>query len=428
MENTNSSPTQATSDCKGSVTTGRRRHSQSPAANISASPYPEVTLTSKGIALLAAALAPAVLASQQPAMKDSTAAAPKPSAPAFDFSGIVFANYQYRTDAPSRDANKFDVERAYLTFRVPAGDRASVRITTDLYQQTSSGADAFYKGWSVRAKYAYFQYNYLNGPAWKATARVGLLHTVFIEHDEQFWPRWIANSPTEKSGFFSSADAGIATSVSLPKKSGELYATITNGPGYTSRETDRFKDFAARLTVTPWATNSGSILKTVALSAWAYKGATASKFVSGGVGQVRPVGEALQRDRWGVHVGGTMPGITFGAQYAQRIEEGETGSNTPTAPRGVIDSTGTLTSAYALIRPVVLFNSAKSHPLSIIGRWDRNIANRDTEDAWDFFVAGAVWDLSSKASVSLDYQESMPARGEPVAPSKTWFFHVVARF
>jgi hypothetical protein len=371
---------------------------------------------------------PIALAGQQPAPKDSAAAAPKAAQPTLDFSGIVFANYQYRTDAPSRDANKFDVERAYLTFRAAAGDRASVRITADVYQQAASGSDAFYKGWAFRAKYAYFQYSYLNGPSWKAVARAGLLHTVFIEHDESFWPRWIANSPTEKAGFFSSADAGIATSVSLPKKAGELYATITNGPGYTSRETDRFKDYAARLTLTPWSSNAASLLKSVAFSAWAYKGATASRFVSGGVGQVNPVGEGLQRDRWGVHVGNTMPAVTFGAEYAQRIEEGETGNNTPTAPRAVVDSTGTLLAGYALVRPLVLFGSARSHPLSLLGRWDRVTSNTDTDDAWDFFVAGAVWDLSSKASVAIDYQEAMSARGEPIPPSKTWFVHLVARF
>ncbi|HEY3257655.1 MAG TPA: hypothetical protein VGJ64_02270, partial [Gemmatimonadaceae bacterium] len=177
--------------------------------------------------------------------RDTTRVKQVAPAPPLDFSGILFANYQYRGDAgPAKAQNKFDVERVYLTFRLPAGERTSVRITTDLFQQTTAGNDSYYRGWVVRAKYAYLQYNYLNGRNWKALARIGLLHTVFIDYDEQFWPRWISTTPTERAGYFSSADAGIATSVTLPRKMGELYATITNGPGYTSRETDRFKDYA----------------------------------------------------------------------------------------------------------------------------------------------------------------------------------------
>ena len=380
-------------------------------------------------------LVPWCMAAQEPAGRppDSAAApakpeATKPATPALDFSGIIFANYQYRTDNGARDANKFDVERAYLTFRVPAGERTSVRITTDLYQQTTSGSDAFYRGWAVRAKYAYLQYYYINGADWRAYARLGLLQTIFIEHDEQFWPRWIGNSPTEKAGYFSSADAGISTTISLPRKLGEIYSTLTNGPGYTSREIDRFKDVAARLTLTPWASNADGLLKTLSLSAWAYKGALASRFVSGGTGQVGTVGDALQRDRWGIHLASATRPLTFGVQYAQRIEEGEAGSNTIAAPRVLIDSTGTLASAYALLRPLALIGSSSSSPLSLLGRWDRVNTNTDNDDAYDFFVAGIVWDFSSKASFALDYQETMAVSGNPIAPQKTWFAHFVARF
>ena len=48
-----------------------------------------------------------------------------------------------------------------------------------------------------------------------------------------------------------SAHVGLAAGVSLPNRMGEVYATIVNGPGYTSRERDRFKDFAIRLSLLP---------------------------------------------------------------------------------------------------------------------------------------------------------------------------------
>jgi hypothetical protein len=310
---------------------------------------------------------------------------------------------------------------------MPAGDHAIIRVTTDVFQQTSSGSDAFYRGWVVRAKYAYLQYNFLRRDDWKANARIGLLHTVFIDHDEAFWPRWISPSPTERAGYFSSADAGIATTVAFPQKLGEAYVTITNGPGYTSREVDRFKDYAARLTLTPWASKSTSMLKTLDMSAWAYVGATASTFVNGGTGQIGRVGESLARDRWGVHVGNLHPRLTAAVEYARRFEEGETGANTVASPRAVTDSTGTLVSAYGIVRPF-RSDGKNPHPFSILARYDRVTVNTDNDRRYDVFIGGMAWDLSSKATVSLDYQENNPVNGNPIAPSKTWFAHFVARF
>jgi hypothetical protein len=386
----------------------------------------------KCIAFAALFCMPAWAAAQTPAAvaKDTAKASAKTaSAPALDFSGTLFANFQYRGDAgPAKSSNRFDVERAYLTFRMPAGKRASVRVTADLFQQTTSGNDSYYRGWVLRAKYAYLQYNYLEWAGWRGAARVGLLHTVFIDHDEQFWPRWISTTPTDRAGYFSSADAGIATVITLPVKFGEIYGTITNGPGYTSRETDRFKDYAARLTLTPWAQFKTSPLKTLAFSAWGYKGATVSAFVNGGNAQLGPVGEGLARDRWGVHVGSTTPKLTFGAEYASRREEGETGDNTALLPRSLTDSTGTVAAAYAVLRPVMLFDGSNIHPLSLVGRFDRVVTNTDSDARYDVVIGGVIWDLSSKASFSLDYQEMTPVSGSPIATSKTYFAHFVARF
>ncbi|HEY8164140.1 MAG TPA: hypothetical protein VIF83_01175 [Gemmatimonadaceae bacterium] len=351
--------------------------------------------------------------------------APAPT-PALDFSGILFANYQYRGERAARAANKFDIERAYLTFRLAAGDRASVRVTADVFQQTTNGNDSFYRGWVLRAKYAYLQYNFLNGKEWHAVARGGLLHTVFIDHDEQFWPRWISTTPTERAGYFSSADAGIASLVTLPRKLGEIYATVTNGPGYTSRETDRFKDYAARFTVTPWASIKGSPLTGVALSVWGYKGAVASKFVDGGFGQLGPVGEGLQRDRWGVHVGNLNPRLTFGAEYAERIEEGESGGNTFVFPRVVTDSTGRLISGYAIAHPFPAGNVLA--PLGVLGRYDRVTQNADIGSRYEVVIAGLLWDVNKKVSLSADYQENTPRKLSTITPTRTWFLHAVARF
>jgi hypothetical protein len=379
-------------------------------------------------AVLALSVLPALAIAQTPGTPADTVAPPKPKTPQLEFSGILFANWNYRTDRGARAQNRFDVERAYLTFRMPAGNRASVRITADIFQNTSAPGDAFYRGWAFRAKYAYLQYDALRGgDGLTATARLGMLHTVAIEHVESFWPRWISRSATELAGFFQSADLGVAAQLGLPDKLGEIYATVTNGPGYTSRETDRFKDAALRLTITPFAKGSG-ILQSAALSFWGYKGATASRFVSGGAGQVGAVGEGLQRDRWGAFAGIRDRRLTLGAELARRIEEGELGDNTLASPRAVIDSTGTLLSAFAIVRPFELANPATRSRLAAVARYDRFRFNDEAGPASRLIIAGLIWDLTSRVSMAADYQQSLPRDGAPGSPTKTWFAHLVASF
>jgi hypothetical protein len=390
------------------------------------------------VAILASALLPVCARAQRPdsaARADTarpSAEAPRTAEPAktpqLDFSGVIFANWSYRTDRGARAQNRFDVERAYLTFRMPAGDRASVRITADVFQQTAAPGDAFYRGWAFRAKYAYFQYDALRaGSGLTATARLGMLQTVVIEHVESFWPRWLSRTAVELNGFFQSADLGLAAQVGLPGKRGEIYATVTNGPGYSSRETDRFKDAALRLTLTPFANTSG-FLQGAAISVWGYKGAIASRFASGGAGQVGPVGEGLQRDRWGVFAGVRDRRLTLGAELARRIEEGELGNNTAASPRVMIDSTSTLVSAFAVVRPLEIVTPGTRSPLAAVVRYDRARFNDESGPAQRLIIAGLIWDVTSRLSMAADYQQLLPRDGAPGTDTKTWFMHFIASF
>jgi hypothetical protein len=364
-----------------------------------------------------------------PAPAPDTAKPAAPATPAFNFSGVLYANFQYRGDqGPAKSTNKFDVERAYLTFRVPAGDRASVRITADVFQQTTTGSDAFYRGWVVRAKYAYLQYDFLRGASWNGWVRGGLLQTIVIEHVETFWPRWISQSPFERAGFFSSADGGISGLVTLPNKWGEIYTTITNGPGYTSRETDRFKDYAARISLTPFGASDSNLLRNLALTAWTYRGAIASSFVAGGAGQIGPIGSSLPRNRSGIFIGLRDPRITIGADYATRKDGSETGANTVLSPRVASDSTGRLISGFTILRPFQIMSEKSTIPLGLIGRWDRFKPNRETAPYSNVVIAGLIWDLNKRASLALDYQEQTPHGGPVIATANTYFLHLGANY
>jgi len=377
---------------------------------------------------------PCALLAQQPA-PDTTKPAPPPPAPTttvsvpVDFSGVLYANFQYRGDAGAAKAtNKFDLERAYLTFRMPAGDRASIRITADVFQQQTAPNDAFYRGWVIRAKYAYLQYDLIKSASWNANIRGGLLHNVVIDHIESFWPRWISQSPVERSGFFASSDAGVAGTISFPNKLGEIYTTIVNGPGYTSRETDRFKDYSARLTLTPLSGSENKIIKTLALSGWTYVGAVASTFVNGGAGQIGPVGSSLPRTRSGVFVGVRDPRLSAGAEWDTRKDARETGANTIAAPRVEVDSTGRLIAGFATIKPFQLINDKSTFPLGLVGRWDRFKPNTNTDGYINIVIGGLTWDLNKKSAISLDYQEQTPHSGAVIAATKTYFLHLVANF
>lgn len=359
--------------------------------------------------------------------------------PPIDFSGVLFLNYQMRVDdaakatAGGKAPNKFDVERVYLIFRMPVGDRGSMRVTTDIFQNTAAG---YYAGWTARLKHAYFQYelskSFAGVQGLGAVGRFGMLHTVVVDHIETFWPRWLGNTAVERNGFFSSADVGAASLLTIPKRRGEAYITITNGSNYSSAETDRFKDIAARYSFTPFA-NDTSFMKSFTITPWYYKGADSSRFVRGGGAQVGPVSDGLQKDRRGLFVGLRERRLTAGVDFAQRVEEFETGANTVASPRVVNDRTSQLMDAFVIARPAELMDPKKRSRFGIVARldqfkFDKSIAASAANPATRFMVLGAIWDLTTRASLSLDYQDLKPQSGSTVVAQKTWFLHWVASF
>ena len=388
-------------------------------------------------AALVALLTGAQLAAQTTPPAPQPAPAPAPSP--LNFSGVIFGSYNYQlATTPNQLAgqtdNQFILDRAYLTFRMPAGDRTSIRITTDVYQTSETTPNAY----TIRAKYAYLQYEqpkFSNGASF--LARIGILHNVVIDHEENFWPRYISQVAVERAGYFSSADVGLAAQLTLPSKMGEVYATIVNGPGYTARENNRFKDYAVRLSLTPLANNNDlPLLRTFTISAWGYKGATASAFVNTG-----PIGEALDRSRAGVFVGIRDPRLVIGGEFAQRHEDGEQGATA--AVRNKTELTGRLLSAYTVVRPFAFMDAAGTSPFGIVARYDAvtaassasgfvNPAAPATDNRYHVVIGGLFYDLSQKAQIALDYQEGLNSSNSlglaPAAQIKGYYAHFVVNF
>lgn len=350
--------------------------------------------------------------------------------PQLDFSGIIFGSYQFRTDSAARSTlggaapNQFNIDRVYLTFRMPVGENALIRATTDIFQQTSAANNGYYRGWVVRLKYGYLQYSFLKnalGDGTSVQGRIGMLHNVVIEQVEAFWPRYLGTTAVERNGFFSSADVGAAGLVTLSNKMGEVYGTITNGPGYTAGETDRFKDFALRATLTPFA-NGTSLLKSFAISPWVYKGFVGSAFAAGGAGQLGPglngaITDGLARDRYGVLAGIKDRRLTVSGEFAQRTDGGETGLNTVGVPRVSSDSGGRLLSAVVLARPLELMDKANRSPFGVVARFDRFTPNAKptapayagTTPGYDFTVLGLFWEPTPRTTLTADWQVQSPS-------------------
>ena len=92
------------------------------------------------------------------------------------------------------------------------------------------------------------------------------------------------------------------------------------------------------------------------------------------------------------------------------------------------DSTGSLFSAYAVIKPLQMADAKSSFPLGIVARWDNVKPNTSRDAHYNVVIAGLIWDLSKKSSISLDYQEQTPRNTTVVAPTRTYYLHWVANF
>jgi hypothetical protein len=366
---------------------------------------------------------------QSPATPDEPSAAVQSPAPRlpFAFSGVLYLNYQYGGPSGKRSENKFDLARAYLNFRASAGERDSIRVTLDVFQQTDESRDEYYRGWTMRVKYGYLQHDLIrsSGDGLRAFARLGLVQTVMIEKEEQYWNRGLSSVAEELEGYFSSADAGVGFGIALPNKVGEVYATIMNGNGYASRETDRFKDFQARVTLTPWERGAGP-LKGLHISPWVSVGGRASDFASG-QGTLDPVAEARTKNRYGLLLTYRDARIAAGASLSRKVDERESADTTVDVVPTVTDMTGELATVFAIFKPA-MFVGASSSPWSIVLRADDFRPDDTLDGTRRRYIVGSMWELNSRTSVTVDVQSVGFRDGLAGSASRTWFLHFISNF
>lgn len=354
------------------------------------------------------------------------AQSPSPAPPPVSLSGVLYLNYQYGGPRNTKSENRFDMDRAYLNFRAASGSRDSIRVTLDVFQQRDATRDQYYRGWTMRVKYAYLNHELVrgSGDALKVFARLGLIQTVMIEKEEQFWNRGLSQVAAEQAGYFNSADAGAAVGVTLPNRAGEIYTTIMNGSGYASRETDRYKDFQTRLTLTPWASGSGP-LKGLQLSPWFSIGGRSSDFLAG-QGMLQPVVAARRKHRFGFLATYRDARLVLGAHLARRLEVAETADTTVATAPTTRDVTGHLTSVFGFFRP--LATTTATAPWSLLFRVDDIKPDDISPGTQRRYIVGTAWDLSTRTSLTFDVQSLSPRNGLSGTPARTFFLHIISNF
>jgi hypothetical protein len=99
------------------------------------------------------------------------------------------------------------------------------------------------------------------------------------------------------------------------------------------------------------------------------------------------------------------------------------------------DSTGHLYSGFIWAKPKAADSTSILRKLGGLLRYDYVTPRNDAPEAvpwparYHVFIGSLTWDINTRASMSLDYQEQLPnTGGVPTAPSKIFFAHFVANF
>jgi len=344
----------------------------------------------------------------KPATADTT---PKPGfKPSWDFSAWLFGTFTYQVDSATKAANgghansQFMVDRAYLNFRGQVAPDFGFRITTDV--KTLPAGNGMYNGLVIRLKYAYLQWDYLRAATpngLSAWARIGSIHTVVIEDEEHFWPRWIQKTALEYWGFQpGAADMGASTQFTLPGRWGWAYFTVGNGGGYqTAVDADPYKDMALRFSLTPLSSSKG-FFRTLQITPWGQVGRTQATALT------KP---GLQNNAGGLFVGNADPRVTFGVEFAERQVQ--------TLPDTVkITTTAMAWDGFVVVRPS-LFADPKGRPWGVILRYDDWKANTSNSAHRTLLLASVFLDVAKQTSFGITYQDDVGHAETTVVPTKT---------
>jgi len=327
----------------------------------------------------------------------------KPATGGVKTSGIMFLNYIYDVDdlGKGEGFNKFDIERTYLTFESNIADKAKIKVTTDVYQNTKtvsikaedgSKADntdvksvtvaSYYDGWTVRMKNIYVDVDLIP----MTTIRLGMIGTPWIPTVEKAWGyRFVKPTFPDAEKLFSSTDLGASAIVKIPQNYGEFMLAVLNGPGYSKSEDDKYKDICPRITITPLPKDA--ILKGLAISAYYYMGKKASG------------DESLDRNRLGAMVNFSYDFINIGGEFDMSTDQS-------LKDKSVIDKNGSGFSAFGEVK-FAKFLPSPLNNLGVLARFDSWDPDTDVEDdGHNVTLVGLTYNLVKNVRAVLDIQKT----------------------
>ncbi len=343
------------------------------------------------------------------------AVAPSP----IQISGTLFSYFVYSSEGKEgKDFNRFDLDRLYLTAKGPVFEGGKIQVTTDLYRaasyrQPDSIAKLYYGGFAIRMKFAFMDF----APFSFLSVKFGLIPTVWPSFVDGVWKyRGISGSVSDLQSYYPTADIGVSASYALPGKMGDISGFILNGNGFTSAETNRYKDFAIRANVYPFIDDP--LLKPLLLAAYVLKGSNISTTSS-----------ALPRNRFGALLSYTYSFASATVEYNSRQD----------APKYA--DTLLYGSALSFFGEVKAPVDEWKEKCSLVWRFDVVEPNdKKGGDVTRLKILGLVYKPFDKLILSIDRQwidaetKSMKPWDWDIVLKNTinkddrWFFHVIVNF
>lgn len=152
----------------------------------------------------------------------------------------VFTNY-HSTFSDGESFNAFELQRAYLGYSYNFSEKFSGKVNIDI---ADPGVGKLQMTAYIKNAYIQYQDN-------KLTAKIGMIGLYQFELQEKQWGgRYLFKSFQDEYKFGNSADLGVALSYNLAKNI-SVDASITNGEGYKSIETDSIFKYSAGVTLQP---------------------------------------------------------------------------------------------------------------------------------------------------------------------------------
>ena len=310
----------------------------------------------------------------------------RPASAQVSVGGLAYAQYYYQfasdsltADSSIQHVNNFDITRAYLNLTGRFAGGISARITADIFTNAGIGGSRGY-----RLKYAFVAWTPEHSPL---TYKIGQIHTPWIDWEEALWDfRMQGPVAMDRNGYMSSSDFGLGVDGKFNADQLNFQVGIYNGETYNGALADQRKDVMARASYRLLATNDGSRVGGLRLSAYGQYGAP----TSGGKRQ-RFIGMVSYRSM----------DVTLAAEFAV-TKDSTTGGAGTTGGVGnaaaVAERSGRVISAFGV------FHIPQTR-VSFIGRvdlTDPNTASASAGDKTTRVIGGVAYQLAPNLRLLAD--------------------------